>query len=88
MEDCIWKRDPNIPNGTTWSQFQRSTREDKILHFRIQDLTEQFENECIKYMIKYFAREEQFTKSLSKSQFFTTRLIIFYKIFMNFRNSR
>ncbi|KAF2895389.1 hypothetical protein ILUMI_10784 [Ignelater luminosus] len=54
----MWVRPVSALYPTTWAKFTRTNKDGKLIHFEIQDITEDLYSACTKFMTKHFIPDE------------------------------
>lgn len=67
MNFTTFKRSAEIPIPSVWRSFSKCTKEGKKLFFKVQDVTEELKDECLKHMSEVFLRDEHVFSCISKN---------------------
>lgn len=63
---AMWVRPTSVLYPTVWSKFTRINKDGKIIHFEIQDITENLYSACTKFMTKHFLADEPMYTALGR----------------------
>lgn len=63
MFSINWRRPESVSHPQVWLRFERTTKDGKLLKFKVQDVTDDLHDDVLNFMLKYYMKEEPWSSN-------------------------
>ncbi|XP_077299189.1 uncharacterized protein LOC143920257 isoform X2 [Arctopsyche grandis] len=68
MFSINWRRPESVSHPQVWLRFERTTKDGKLLKFKVQDVTDDRHDDVLDFMLKYYMKEEPWSSNAGVSK--------------------